>query len=77
VLSKQWAYLAPLERSGFFRDFGFYKHFVPPGLKTEPLFITRTLEPRHWKPNDAHINDSRHYSIDARLRLRPLLISDL
>jgi len=22
----------------FFRDLGFYKHFAPPGLKTEPLY---------------------------------------
>ncbi len=25
----------------------FYKHFVPPGLKTVPLFVTRTLETAH------------------------------
>jgi len=25
----------------------FYKHFVPPGLKTESLFVTRTLETAH------------------------------
>jgi len=25
----------------------FYKHFVPPGLKTESLLVTRTLETAH------------------------------
>jgi hypothetical protein len=40
IISLRWS-----ER--FFWDFWFYKHFVPPGLKTEQLFVTRTLETGH------------------------------
>src|SRR6185436_9353111 len=46
VLSKTKECLAPPERSDSLVPFWSYKHSVPLGLKTESVFVTRTLETR-------------------------------
>ena len=50
------------------RAVGFYKHLVPPGLKTEPMFVKRALEIAPWQLGT--------YVLDAgRQESRPVVVA--